>query len=151
MARMHARKRGRSGSTRPYRTSPPEWVKYTPEEVEDLIVKLSKEGVPPSQIGIILRDQYGIPRAKLITGKRITKILKEKGLLQDIPEDLMNLIKRAVNLREHLDKHPKDLHSRRGLILIESKIRRLVKYYVNKGVLPEGWKYDPEQAKLLVR
>ncbi|HDI10435.1 MAG TPA: 30S ribosomal protein S15, partial [Euryarchaeota archaeon] len=61
------------------------------------------------------------------------------------------LIKRAVNLREHLDKHPKDLHSRRGLILIESKIRRLVKYYVNKGVLPEGWKYDPEQAKLLVR
>ncbi|HDI10286.1 MAG TPA: 30S ribosomal protein S15, partial [Euryarchaeota archaeon] len=131
MARMHARKRGRSGSTRPYRTSPPEWVKYTPEEVEDLIVKLSKEGVPPSQIGIILRDQYGIPRAKLITGKRITKILKEKGLLQDIPEDLMNLIKRAVNLREHLDKHPKDLHSRRGLILIESKIRRLVKYYVN--------------------
>jgi len=148
---MHARKRGRSGSTRPYRTSPPEWVKYTPEEVEDLIVKLSKEGAPPSQIGIILRDQYGIPRAKLITGKRITKILKEKGLLQDIPEDLMNLIKRAVNLREHLDKHPKDLHSRRGLILIESKIRRLVKYYVNKGVLPEGWKYDPEQAKLLVR
>ncbi|MBC7119946.1 MAG: 30S ribosomal protein S15, partial [Methanobacteriaceae archaeon] len=69
----------------------------------------------------------------------------------EYPEDLINLMKKAVNIREHLKEHPKDLHSRRGLQLVESKIRRLVKYYVRKGVLPEGWKYDPEKAALIVK
>ncbi|HIQ50834.1 MAG TPA: 30S ribosomal protein S15, partial [Nautiliaceae bacterium] len=49
-----------------------------------------------------------------------------------------------------LENHPKDLHSKRGLQLIESKIKRLVKYYKRKKVLPENWKYTPEIAKLLV-
>jgi small subunit ribosomal protein S15 len=129
----------------------PEWVEYSNEEIEELILKLTKEGNSTSMIGIILRDQYGIPDVKLVTGEKITKILEKHDQGLEYPEDLMNLIRRAVNIRDHLDENPKDLHTRRGLRIIESRIRRLVKYYRNEGVLPEGWRYDPRSAALLVK
>ena len=102
-------------------------------------------------IFIDLRDQYGIPSTKTVLGKKITEILKDNGTEFEYPEDLLNLIKRAVNIREHLEENPKDLHSKRGLMIIESKIRRLVKYYTRNNVLPEGWRYDPKTAALLVK
>jgi len=144
------RDKGKSHSTRPPRTGPPRWLRWSPEEVEALIIELAKKGYGPSMIGIILRDQYGIPLVKPILGKKITQVLEEHGLLPQIPEDLFNLMKRAVNLMRHLEEHPKDFHSKRGLMEIESKIRRLVKYYKRVGKLPPDWKYDPERAKLLV-
>ncbi len=148
---MNKRKeKGKSHSTRPARVGPPKWLRFSPEEVEALIVELAKKGYGPSMIGIILRDQYGIPLVKPILGKKITQVLREHGLEPQIPEDLMCLIRRAVNLRRHLEEHPKDYHSKRGLIEIESKIHRLVKYYKRVGKLPPDWKYDPERAKLLV-
>ena len=127
------------------------WVEQSPEEIEELITKLFKEGQSTSQIGIILRDQYGIPSTKVVLGEKITDILKRNGEEFTYPEDLLNLIKRAVNIREHLEENPKDLHSRRGLTQIESKIRRLVRYYTKNNVLPEGWRYDPKTAALLVK
>lgn len=129
----------------------PEWVEQNPEEIEELIVKLYKEGQSTSQIGITLRDQYGIPSTKSVMGAKITEILEKNGTRFEYPEDLLNLIKRAINIREHLDENPKDIHSKRGLIKIESKIRRLVKYYTKNNVLPEGWRYDPKTAALLVK
>ena len=63
----------------------------------------------------------------------------------------MNLIKRAVNIRDHLEENPKDLHSKRGLTIIEARIRKLASYYVKEGELPEGWRYDPQEAALLVK
>ncbi len=143
-----SKEKGKSHSTRPARAGPPSWVKYTPEEVENLVVELARKGYPPSMIGIILRDQYGIPLVKQITGKKIVQILKEHGLAPKIPEDLANLIKRAIRVRRHLEEHPKDYHSKRGLQLIESKIRRLVKYYKREGVLPPDWEYVPEKIKI---
>lgn len=125
--------------------------KYSKEETENLVERLAKEGYMPSMIGLILRDSYGIPNVKKITGKSITKILEEKNIKLEIPEDLLNLMKRAVKLREHLSIHKKDEHSRRGLILIESKIKRLEKYYKEVGKLPKTWKYDPETAKIIVQ
>ena len=129
----------------------PEWVEQNPEEIEELIVKLYKEGQSTSQIGITLRDQYGIPSTKSVMGAKITEILEKNGTTFEYPEDLLNLIKRAINIREHLDENPKDIHSKRGLIKIESKIRRLVKYYTKNNVLPEGWRYDPKTAALLFK
>ncbi len=149
MARMHARKKGKSGSTKPVTKAT--WVEYKPEEVEQLVVKLAKEGYTSAMIGQILRDQYGIPSVKDVTGMKITKIMEKHGFKRKIPEDLFNLLKRAVNLREHLEVHKKDKHSRRGLELMESKIRRLAKYYIKIGKLPKDWKYDPEKAKLWVQ
>ena len=129
----------------------PEWLEMTDDEIVELIVKLHREGQSTSQIGIILRDQYGIPSTKTVLGKKITEILKDNGTEFEYPEDLLNLIKRAVNIREHLEENPKDLHSKRGLMKIESRIRRLVKYYTRNNVLPEGWRYDPTTAALLVK
>ncbi|WP_457556390.1 30S ribosomal protein S15 [Candidatus Pyrohabitans sp.] len=151
MARMHTRRRGKSGSTRPYRTSPPDWIELNQEEVEDIIVKLAKRGEPPSKIGIILRDQYGIPLSRYVTGKKLTRTLEEKGIRYDIPEDLMNLIRKAVTIDRHRREHKKDMVAKRAQQLVEAKIRRLVKYYKREGRLPADWKYSIDMAKLLVR
>ncbi|MBR5503400.1 MAG: 30S ribosomal protein S15 [Methanobrevibacter sp.] len=129
----------------------PDWIMYSNEEIEEFIVKFKREGKTASQIGVILRDQYGIPSVKEVTGEKITEILKRNGQADDYPEDLMNLIRRAVNIRDHLEENPKDLHGRRGLTIIESRIRRLGKYYAQNGQLPEGWRYDPTKAALLVK
>ena len=129
----------------------PEWVTFSNEEIEEMILKFNKEGKTTSEIGIILRDQYGIPKVKDVTGERITEILKRNDQAGDYPEDLMNLIRRSVNIRDHLEDNPKDLHSKRGLTIIESRIRKLASYYVSEGELPEGWRYNPEQAALLVK
>jgi small subunit ribosomal protein S15 len=119
-------------------------------EIEELIVKLSKEGKTTSEIGIILRDQYGIPSVKLATSKKVTKILKDGKVEFRLPEDLTNLIKKAVNLNDHLKENPKDLHNKRSLQLTEQKIRRMVRYYRKNNVLPPDWEYSIKTAKLLV-
>lgn len=146
MARLYARKRGKSGSTRPVSKRPPAWCKYTPEEIETLIVKLGREGHAPSAIGNILRDQYGVPLVKPILGKSITQVLREANLAPSIPEDLNALLKKAERVRRHLEKNKKDYHNKRALTLIESKIHRLSKYYLRRGALPADWKYKPAVA-----
>lgn len=126
-------------------------IKYSKQDVEKLVVELAKKGYKPSMIGLILRDSYGIPNVKEITGSSITKILEKNNFKLEIPEDLLNLMKRAVKLRDHLTIHRKDKHSMRGLISIESKIKRLEKYYKRIGKLPKTWKYDIETAKIIVQ
>lgn len=145
---MPKKEKGKSHSTRPVTKRPPEWCSYTPEEVEALVVKLVRDGHPPSVIGTILRDHYAIPLTKPITGKSITQILKEAKLAPAIPEDLENLIKKASRLHLHLEKNKKDLHNKRALQLIEAKIYKLSKYYKREGVLPPDWKYKPKTASL---
>lgn len=147
---MHARRRGKSGSKKPSRRHT-EWVGYDAKEIEELIVKLAKEDKTPSEIGTILRDSYGVTSVKDVAGKKLRYFLEKNKLASDIPEDLENLIQKAVNLRKHLEAHKKDIHNRRNLALIESKIRRLGRYYKNTRKLPADWRYDPEKAKLMVR
>ena len=150
MARMYARKRGKSGSTRPVRTEKPPWVIMPTNEIEDLIVKFNEEGMSTALIGERLRDQYGVPSVKLVTGKKITKILEDRGITQKIPEDLTNLMKRAVHMYNMLQKNHKDLQNRRNFHLVEAKIRRLVRYYHSTGKLSPDWSYKITTAKLLV-
>ncbi|MGC8999008.1 MAG: 30S ribosomal protein S15 [Candidatus Bathyarchaeia archaeon] len=145
---MPKQEKGKSHSTRPVSKRPPSWCKYQPEEVEALIIKLAREGHPPSRIGTILRDQYAIPLVKPLTGKTITQILKEADLAPSIPEDLGNLLKKAARLSAHLEKHKKDLHNKRALQLIEAKIHKLARYYKREGVLPPNWKYEPKIASI---
>jgi len=145
---MPKQEKGKSHSTRPVSKRPPSWCKYQPEEVEALVIKLAKEGNPPSRIGTILRDQYAIPLVKPITGKTITEILKEAELAPTIPEDLGNLLKKAARLAVHLEKNRKDLHNKRALQLIEAKIYKLSRYYKREGILPQNWKYEPKISSL---
>ena len=150
MARLHSRKKGKSGSTRPARLEKPVWIERSAQEIEDLIVKLTKKGVSKSMIGTTLRDKYGIPLPKVVTGKKISQILEENELRSPLPEDLTNLIKKALNLRKHMEKNHKDLESKKGLIRTESKVYRLIKYYKDKGVLAQDFKYDSERVRTLV-
>jgi len=138
---MPKKKKGRSHSTRPVGKRSPSWFRYTSEEVEALVVKLAREGTPPSRIGVILRDQHGIPLVKAIVGKGVLEILRENGLEPAFPEDLESLLRKAAQIRAHLEKHRTDKYNKRALQIVESKIHRLSGYYKRKGVLPEDWKY----------
>lgn len=150
MARMYSRKKGKSKSVRPIKKPSLNWLSYGPKEIELLVTKIAKEGKSPSQVGLFLRDNYGIPSVKATTNKSITKILAEKKLLKDIPEDLMALIRRTVVLRKHIEKNNQDNTSKRGLTLTESKIKRLVKHYKQTKKLSMDWKYDPEKIQLFI-
>ena len=138
---MPKKEKGRSHSTRPIGKRSPVWCKYQPEEVEALVVKLAKDGNPPSKIGIIVRDQHGIPLVKTVVGKSIIEILKENGLGPGIPEDLEAQLKKAARLYVHLEKNKKDKNNIKALQAVESRIRSLAKYYKSRGTLPEDWKY----------
>jgi hypothetical protein len=48
-------------------------------QVEEMITKSAKKGQMPSQIGVLLRDQHGIPLVKSVTGSKILRILKAHG------------------------------------------------------------------------
>ncbi|MEM3494052.1 MAG: 30S ribosomal protein S15 [Thermoplasmata archaeon] len=144
MSRIHSSRKGKHSSKRPPVKENPSWVPLSKEEVEQKIVSLAKSGVSPPVIGMILRDQYGVPSVKLATGKSVSQILREHNLYPQIPPDLAALIEKANNVKEHLKKHRKDYSNKRGLTLVESKIRRLAKYYIREGLLPPTWSYTSE-------
>jgi small subunit ribosomal protein S15 len=150
MARMHSRDKGKSGSVKPSVKQQPSWIRYKPKEIEILTVKLAKEGKTMSEIGMVLRDTYGIPSVKDLTGKSIAKILKEAKLLAEIPEDLTALIKKAIKVSKHIEGNKQDMTGKRGMQLTESKIKRLVKYYKSNGRLPDTWKYDKDTMQLFI-
>ena len=151
MARMHARRRGSSRSRRPLLTENPEWVPLSKDEVVEMVVKLGKDGLTSSRIGLALRDQHAVPSVKLATGKTVLEIMKENGLSPKLPEDLMALMRKAINLNLHIQNGNRgDIANRRGLQLVESKIRRLVKYYKRMDVLPRDWNYSLKNAELLI-
>lgn len=143
---MHSRKKGKHGSKKPAKKTAPSWVRYKSKEVEMLIAKLSKEGKTTAQIGIILRDVYGIPSISALCGKSISAILKEKKLLPDVPEDLSALFKKYAVVKKHIEANKKDETAHRGLLLTESKIGRLIKYYKRMGRIPETWRFDADRA-----
>ena len=148
---MHSSARGISGSKRPASTTSPDWVEYKPAEVVELMLTLAKQGKSPSEIGLMLRDQYGIPSVKRLTGKRVVQLLAEHDVKFDIPVDLMNLIRSSVQLQKHLEQNKKDYTAKRGYQLAVSKIRRLAKYYIAEKKLPSDWRYSAETAALLMK
>ena len=150
MARIQTRGRGKSGSRRPLTTKNPAWVPLEAKEVEDLIVKYRRDGASAAEIGLKLRDLHAVPSVKLSTGKSLGQVLAQNGLAGDVPDDLMALIRTAVNLDRHLSKNRKDTHNKHALQNVEGKIRRLVSYYQSRGDLPSSWRYSLSSAKLIV-
>lgn len=129
----------------------PDWVEYNGKQVEEIIVQLANAAHTSSEIGAILRDQYGIPNAKAVVGKNILAVMAENKLEGNIPSDLLSLIRKSVVLQKHMKEHRHDQSAKRGYDLTVSKIRKLVNYYHRKKKLPEGWRYTPEEAELLVK
>ncbi|KAI7106680.1 40S ribosomal protein, partial [Hortaea werneckii] len=125
MGRLHSKGKGISDSAIPYSRTPPAWLKTTPDQVVDQICKLARKGATPSQIGVVLRDSHGVAQVKIVTGNKILRILKGNGM--------------AVAVRKHLERNRKDKDSKFRMILIESRIHRLSRYYKKVGALPPTW------------
>ena len=150
---MHTGRRGTSGSDRPAADEPPEWSDVDPEEIEERVVELAEQGHDPSVIGAKLRDEgvkgTPVPDVKLATGKKVTEILADNDAAADIPEDLRNLLEKAVRLNEHLQENPQDHQNRLARQNVESKVRRLVDYY-RGDELDEEFTYTYETARELL-
>ena len=138
---------GKAHSRRPVSKRMPSWLRYSPEEVEAFVIKLAKEGQTQSQIGVTLRDQYGIPLVKAVTGKSVLAILSESNMKPSIPEDLSNLITKANGLQRHLTKNKSDAVNKRSLELVVSKVRSTGRYYRSVGKLPKNWEYKPDETR----
>lgn len=150
MSRIHSGRKGRSGSHRPFPPSAPSWSILDKNELTEQAVSLAKGGMNSAQVGTVLRDSYGVPSVRSVTGTRLTDLLASNGVTPDLPEDLQALLKRVVHLQRHLEGHPKDLSNQRGLALMESRIRRLARYYRQRKRLPETWSYTSASAVLQV-
>lgn len=150
MSRIHSGRKGRAGSHRPYPVRAPTFATPDRAEIVEEAVRLAKTGIPSAQVGTILRDSHGVPSVRALTGQRLVPLLVSNGVPQDLPEDLQALLKRVVHLQRHLATHKNDLSNRRGLSLMESRIRRLALYYKRHKVLPEDWRYTSASAVLQV-
>ncbi|XP_036595418.1 40S ribosomal protein S13-like [Trichosurus vulpecula] len=116
---MHTPGKGLSQLSLPYRCSTPTWLKLTLDiNVKEQVYKLTKKGLMPSEIGVILRDSHGMAQVHFVTGNKILRILKSKELAPDLPEDLYHLIKKAVAVQKHLERSRKDKDSKFYRILI---------------------------------
>ena len=102
----------------------PVWVKMTEEELKKIILELS-EKYQPAQVGLVLRDQYGIPTTK-IYGKKLSHYLKELG--KDHYVEVKNMEKRLEKLKDHTRKNVTDKIAKHKLQKIQSKHNALKKY-----------------------
>ena len=148
MGRLHTHNHGKSHSIRPVDPKKPDWVKQTKDEIEGLIIKYAKEGMTTSQIGLKLRDQHAIPLVKPIIRKGIKQVLIENKLNPEIPEDLNNIVMKAVNLQKHLRENKSDNRNRRALELVEAKVHRVSTHYKKTGEMDQKWKYKSVVAQL---
>merc|ERR1712151_122865 len=123
MGRMYSKGKGIARRCLPYRKAAPSWVQISSNDLVEQIVKLAKKGSSPSQIGVTLRDSHGIPQVKSITGSKILRILK---------------------------KGRSDRDAKFRLILTESRIHRLARYYRNVKSLPPTWRYQSKKADTLI-
>lgn len=132
---------------------PPEWSDVDTDAIEQRVVELAEEGHDPSQIGRKLRDEgvqgTPIPDVQLATDRKVTEILEEHDAGSALPEDLRNLLERAVRLREHMADNPGDAQNKRALQNAEAKVRRLADYYRGDEI-DEEFKYTYERARELL-
>jgi small subunit ribosomal protein S15 len=148
VGRLHSHNYGKSHSTRPIEPKTPSWIKEDVKEIEELIVKYGKDDLTASQIGVKLRDQHSIPLVKPVIKKTISKVLEENDLKTELPEDLDNIVKKAIGLQKHLKSNKNDNRNVRSLELIEAKVHRLSVYYKKIGRIPKNWKYKSIIAQL---
>jgi small subunit ribosomal protein S15 len=90
-----------------------DWIKIKPAELEKIVVDLYKQGESAAKIGLVLRDKYGVPKAKLL-GKRITKILQDAKVSLRSKKDIVT--KRMDSLNKHIASNKHDQPARKQLV-----------------------------------
>ncbi|MFA5173981.1 MAG: hypothetical protein WC438_02250 [Candidatus Pacearchaeota archaeon] len=107
----------------------PVWLKYTSEEVKAIILKLADKGLSAEKIGLVLRDQYGIPKVNLYNLK-VGQVLKEKNKF--IEPTLTNLEVKLKKIIEHSKKNRQDKRTGRSLIITQAKLKKTKEYLARK-------------------
>lgn len=102
-------------------TEKADWTKAKPSEVEKIIVDLGKEGVDPEKIGLILRDQHGIPKVKLL-GLRVKKVLAKNKIFIDSEKN--NLVKKIEKLGKHSEKNHHDYTAIRKAVMYSAILKK---------------------------
>lgn len=98
-----------------------DWTKISPKEVEKIIVELARQGMSAEKIGLVLRDQHGLPKAKLL-GVKISKVLKENNLESD--SEKKNIQNKIENLKKHSGKNKHDYTAIRKTVMYTARINR---------------------------
>jgi small subunit ribosomal protein S15 len=103
----------------------PTWVKMKEPEMKKVIAELAEKH-SPSQIGLVLRDQYGIPTTKVF-GKKLKAYLTELGIERN--EDLENAEKKVDKMKEHLKTNITDRKAKHKLQRAQSRLNITRKYF----------------------
>ena len=103
----------------------PPWVKTSEKELKEIIVELAKKNAP-SKIGLILRDQYGIPTTRIF-GKKLKAYLEELNI--HVNEDLENAEKKVDSLKEHVKTNIPDRKAKHKLQKAQSRLNITRKYF----------------------
>lgn len=77
----------------------------------------------------------------------ITKFAKKKGDTGSAEVQIAILTAKIENLKEHLAEHKKDNHSRRGIMMMVAKRRKMLAYLKKK----DAAKYEEVIAELSIR
>jgi len=103
----------------------PTWVKIKEPELKKIIAELAEKN-SPSQIGLILRDQYGIPTTRVF-GKKLKAYLTELEI--NVNEDLENAEKKVNNLKQHLKNNITDRNGKHKLQKAQSRLNIIRNYF----------------------
>ncbi len=101
----------------------PTWLKYTKEEVVAIVKKLAEKDITSEKIGLILRDQYGIPSVRLYG-------IKMKEAMEDKFQEptTLNLDKKLKKIIYHFKKNKQDKKSERALVITKAKLKKRTDY-----------------------
>lgn len=99
------------------------WIKMKSADVESLVIDLARKNISPEKIGLVLRDQHGVPKVRLITNKKISQILKENKL--GVNPEAENISKRIDNLKKHIEKHKHDYTAKQKLTKRLAHLRKV--------------------------
>ena len=72
----------------------------------------------------------------------------DQNLAKELPEDILSLIRKLNDVKQHLEKNKQDKTAVRGFQLTNSKLRRLVKYYKRNDKLPAEFNLDISRLKM---
>ncbi len=107
----------------------PVWLKLTEEELKKIIAELAQKH-PPAMIGLVLRDQYGVPTTK-VYGKKLAEYLKELKI--EYKKDLENVEKKTEKIKEHMKKHITDKKAKHKLQKSQSRVNSMKKYLAKRN------------------
>lgn len=99
-------------------------IKMNIKEVEKIIVDLAKQGNSSERIGLILRDQHGIPKARTL-GIKVGSIMEKNGFAKN--NDKKNIVAKIENLGKHFKKNKHDYTAQRKAVMYASRVKKMEK------------------------